>query len=226
MNWMYPNEPLQEFDRMFPLKFVINMDHRTDRLREVATEFSWTGIDTMRMPGHVYKDERNSPQWNGALGCLFSHLSILRFAHDMKQNVFIFEDDVKFLYDDSKTILNKACKELGGLDWKMLYIGGNLLMPCVQVTEHLAKLSHCQSTVSYGVRWEFIGELLKYFELIDAPIDVIYANKVIPNHNAYITIPMLTIQRDSYSDIEGVDSKYSSYLEDRYWHNLKMLDKK
>jgi len=226
MSWMYPNDVHSDFEEVFPLQFVINMDHRTDRLEKVAREFSWMGLEPMRMPGKLYKDERNSPQWNGALGCLFSHLAILRFANDMKQNVFIFEDDFKMVQDDGASILHKACSELKSLEWDMFYIAGNILMPCAQTTEHLAKLSHCQSTVGYGIRWGFIEKLFKYFEMIDSPIDVIYANKVIPEHNAYITIPMIGIQEDSYSDIEGVEAKYSSYLEDRYWHNLKLLDKK
>jgi GR25 family glycosyltransferase involved in LPS biosynthesis len=208
------------FDGLFPLKFVINLDKREDRLIEAKKEFASMGIrDVMRMPGKIYSDTRNHPSWNGALGCLFSHLAILRFAHDMQQNVMIFEDDVKFL-NTEPDLLDQCSSELDSIGWDMFYGSANILKPCVQMTPHLARLSHAQSTACYGVRWGFIETLFKYFEKIDAPIDVIYADRVIPNHNCYVSIPMLAIQRDSYSDIEGQQANYSSYLEKRYWSNL------
>jgi GR25 family glycosyltransferase involved in LPS biosynthesis len=212
---------------VFPLQFVINLDKRPDRLEKVKNQFSWLGLEPMRMPGKIYNDSRNHSSWNGALGCLFSHLSILRFAHDMQQNVFIFEDDFKMIdIDTSWETIERATNELNEVEWDMFYLGGNILRPFQQVSDYLAKLQHCQSTVSYGVRWQFIEKLFPYFEMINAPIDVIYADRVIPNSNAYITIPMVGIQEDSFSDIEGQQANYSSYLEKRYWANLiKMLDK-
>jgi len=212
-----------DFNELFPLKFFINLDKRTDRLQKAKEQFSWLGLDPLRMPGKIYNDPRNHPSWNGAIGCLFSHLAILRFALDMKQNVFIFEDDLLMTMPDAKTILNRASEEISDLDWQMFYAGGNILRPFHQVSEYLAKLQHCQSTISYGVKWEFIEDLIKNFENINAPIDVIYADRVIPKVNAYITIPMLFVQRDSYSDIEGQEVKYTSYLEKRYWDNLVKL---
>ena len=52
---------------------------------------------------------------------------------------------------------------------------------------------------------------------------MIYTNIVIPNINAYITVPMTVVQRKGYSDIEGQEVEYESYLERRYLENLVEL---
>jgi GR25 family glycosyltransferase involved in LPS biosynthesis len=103
----------------------------------------------------------------------------------------------------------------------MFYIGGNILKPFHQVSPHLAKLNHCQSTVAYGVNKKFVRDLLKYIDLthIDRPIDMIYADTVIPNHNCFISVPMLAIQRPDFSNIEQQNVNYD-YTITRYQENL------
>ena len=217
-----------KFTQLFPLQVVINLDKRTDRLNIcMEEEFPKIGVRPIRKPGILF-DKAPNQWWNGAIGCMLSHYHILQAAALLNTNVFIFEDDVSFPAEDSFRDLYLACKELNDMDWDMFYLGGNLLKPAYQVSNHLAKLTHCQSTVSYGANRKFVPKLLSYIDLghIDRPIDVIYADTVIPQHNCFIIIPMLAIQRNSFSDIEGQEVKYTDYLEKRYWSNLvKTLDK-
>jgi GR25 family glycosyltransferase involved in LPS biosynthesis len=210
------------FKELFPLQVCINLDKRPDRYKIcVEEEFPKLDINPVRKSGVVFT-QTESPWWNGAIGCLLSHYDILRAAYLLNTNVFIFEDDIH-LTDNSFDILHYASEELGNVEWDMIYAGANILKPFYRVTDHLAKLSHAQSTISYGVNKKFLEKLLSYIDLqkIDAPIDVVYADRVIPNHNCLITIPMLGIQRDSYSDIENTNVKYSEYLEKRYWDNFR-----
>lgn len=212
------------FSELFPLQAVINLDKRPDRLKiSMEEEFPKIGITPLRKPGYVF-DRSDNNWWNGAIGCMISHYQVLSAAQNWESNVFIFEDDVSFIGEDVKNTLDKACNQLGEVEWDMFYIGGNLLKPCYQVSDNLAKLTHCQSTVAYGVNKKFLPTILEYLangiKNITRPIDMIYADTVIPNHNCYISIPMLAIQRDSYSDIEGKEVKYTDYLEERYWSNL------
>jgi len=211
------------FDELFPLQAVINLDKRPDRLEICMKEvFPKINISPLRKPGVIF-DKTSNTWWNGAIGCMLSHYQLIQISMLWNANIFIFEDDVKWIDNDTYSILEAACKELSNIEWDMFYMGGNLLKPCYQISEHLAKLTHCQSTVAYGINKNFAERLLSYINLthIDRPIDVIYADNVIPNHSCFITIPMLAIQRDSYSDIEGGIVKYSDYLEKRYWENLK-----
>jgi GR25 family glycosyltransferase involved in LPS biosynthesis len=223
-----------KFDTLFPLQVVINLDKRPDRLKLcMEQEFPVIKIHPLRKPGLIY-EKTNNKWWNGAIGCMLSHYQILEAAALLDTNVFIFEDDVFFIGKEQSDFgykiymdLSTASVQLNNIEWDMFYIGGNILKPFNQVSSHLAKLNHCQSTVAYGVNKKFLRTLLGYIDLthINRPIDVIYADSVIPNHNCYISVPMLAIQRDSFSDIEGGEMKYSEYLERRYTENFIPLTK-
>lgn len=215
------------FKELFPLQVVINLDKREDRLKQcMEEEFPKINTIPIRKPG-VIVDVAPTAWWNGAVGCMLSHYHILESAVLLDTNVFIFEDDISFITPDPTYVLDNACEELSNMEWDMFYIGGNLMKSARQVSFSLAKLTHCQSTVAYGVNKKFIKKLLSYINLtlIDRPIDMIYADTVIPNHNCFISVPMLVVQRDSYSDIEGDIVKYKDYLEKRYWYNLIPLTK-
>jgi len=212
-----------EFDILFPLQVVINLDKRPDRLKQCMKEFSSIDAHPIRKPGILF-DQTDNKWWNGAIGCMLSHYQVLEAAALLETNVFVFEDDISFIDDlDRSTLWNleHACFELGRLDWDMFYIGGNILKPFHQVSPHLAKLNHCQSTVAYGVNKKFVRDLLKYIDLthIDRPIDMIYADTVIPNHNCFISVPMLAIQRPDFSNIEQQNVNYD-YTITRYQENL------
>lgn len=214
---------MSKFKELFPLQVIINLDSRPDRLEESKnTLYPLFDISPIRKPGEIFK-EAPGPWWNGAVGCLLSHFNVLQAAALLKTNVFIFEDDAEPIMSSNPVeTLECACEELENIEWDMLYIGANILRPFYQETEHLAKLTHGQSTIAYGVNKRFITKLLSYIDLqnVNRPIDVIYADSVIPYNNCYITVPMIITQRESYSDIEQMKVEYTKYLEPRYWANL------
>lgn len=210
------------FKETFPLQVVINLDKRPDRYKIcVEEEFPKLGITPIRKPGVIFTQAGNAYS-AGVIGCLLSHYSILQAALSLNTSVFIFEDDVHLIGLNALEVLDWACEELGELQWDMFYAGANILKPFKKVTKYLAKLEHAQSTVCYGVNKNFIEKLLSYIDLttIRKPIDLIYADDVIPYNNCYITIPMMAYQRDNFSDIEGQEVKYSEYLGKRYWDNF------
>jgi len=209
------------FTELFPLQVYINLDKRQDRDMLVKKEFEKININPTRVSGIITNTTKNA-MWDGVLGCLFSHVHCLEMAMKQKQNIFIFEDDIKFTQNDqTQLILDQCCEELNETEWDMFYIAANILKPIHQTTSHLGKLTHAQSTVGYSVNKNFIEKLLSYIprnKII--PIDLVYSNNVIPLHDCYISIPMLGVQRDSFSDIEGCSVQYESYLQKRYDANL------
>jgi len=211
-----------DFKDTFPLMAYINLDKRTDRNELVKEEFRKSTVHPVRKPGFVPDNIENS-WWKGVVGCIVSHYQIIQAAFLLNTNVFIFEDDI-LLKQYALGVANSACKELENIEWDFLYLAANILKPFQQVSPHLAKLQHCQSTVAYGINKNFLETVLNNIHLdkIDRPIDVIYSDMA-PNHNFYITVPMCGIQRDSFSDIEQANVNYSSYLEKRYNDNLIKL---
>lgn len=208
------------FTDTFPLMFYINLDSRPDRKELAQKEFEKLGLNPMRKSGVVVTGYANS-YLNGTMGCFKSHLDVLEYAENMSQNVFIFEDDVKFTdIENLKEVLDKTVEELNGREWDMFYLSANILLPFHQVSPHLAKLRHGQSTVAYGVNSKFISKLWGYFfvgGLLRRPwIDVVYADHVIPENNCFISVPMLATQRNGFSDIEGTEVEYEGYLQARY----------
>lgn len=188
-----------KIDEFFPLKYIINLDERPDRLKLANEEFKKIGIKPERFS--AIKNE------NGAIGCYLSHLNILREALYRDENVIIFEDDVE-LADNYKDVVESALDEIQDLEFDMIFFGGNILRPAYQVTKHLAKLTHCQSTHNYCVNKKFLPQLVPFLEYNQFIIDVLYAENVVTQKNCYITVPMVAIQRTDFSSIEKQTMSY------------------
>jgi glycosyl transferase family 25 len=194
----------------FPLIKYINLDERVDRKELAEKEFAKIGINPERFSA-IKRD-------NGAEGCYLSHLNLLKEAEKRNENLLVFEDDVQFC-DDAKEIIEKSLDEMKDLDWCLWYGAGNILKPFCQVSEYLAKLNHCQSTVFYGVNKKYLPRIIEFVEMNQTFIDIIYADGIIPQTNCYITVPMVGIQRTDYSNIEKTVMSYDVPIE-RYKKNL------
>jgi GR25 family glycosyltransferase involved in LPS biosynthesis len=203
---------------LFPLVCYTNMDYRPDRNTYAWQEISKLGLIPVRIPGVVYTGT-NSTVLNGQIGCGLAHLNGLKLAKERNQNVLMFEDDVKFI-NDYPHIIQDALNELPE-QWDMLYLGGNICRSIFQVTPHLGKLTHAQSTHAYGVNRNFLDKILNSENrILQRPIDLIYAEELIPANNCYITIPMIAIQKTDFSNIENRKVDYSSWMEYRFYEQL------
>lgn len=190
---------------VFSISYYINLDARTDRKEAVEKEFAKIS----------YKPQRHSARTD--VTTTISHLEILKDTTNLGENVFIFEDDAEFI-DENLIYLDAILEDLSHIEWDMFYLGGNLLRPAYQTSKHLARLSHCYSAHAYGVNKNFIPVLADIVEHNkNQIIDVIYGDYVVPNTKSYISIPMLCIQGESYSDILKRNIDYSIPMQ-RYEH--------
>ena len=202
-----------KLNEIFPLVYYINLDEREDRRKETEWELEEYNIEAERFEAIKVDEPR--------MGCWLSHLRILEEAREKNQSVFIFEDDTVIL-ENKRFKIDYSVEELEKLDWDMFYLGGNILRPFFQVTDYLARLSHCQSTHAYGINIHMIDPIIKTLERFissNLHIDQVYADYIVPNVRAYISHPMLAIQRESYSDILGKVENYGLPTK-RYWHYL------
>jgi GR25 family glycosyltransferase involved in LPS biosynthesis len=204
----------------FPFSYCTNMDYRPDRWIQAQEEIAKIDMHPQRISGVVFNSETNNKIRNGYIGCGLAHLNGLKLAREQDQNVFAFEDDILFIHDYIN-IINKALEELPE-NWDMFYLGGNICAPVTQVSDHLGRLSHAQATHAYGINKNFLNYLIDYLEpnKFTKVIDGVYANEIIPNHNCFITIPMVAIQRSDYSDIEGTNREFT-WMEERYNSQLR-----
>ena len=102
----------------------INLEKREDRRKEIENELHNYNIDGERFEGIYEKPPR------GILGCLKSHLSVLKMAKDKDyKNVLIFEDD--FYFVEEENLVKKNMKLYQKL--YMLIIRLELLMDYGQI---------------------------------------------------------------------------------------------
>ena len=129
--------------------YVINLDHRNDRLESCKVELGKIGVRFTRFPGirldmskigdnvewcnsyqgmNPSKAVRYRGYLRGALGCKMSHYSVIELAKSKDlEYVLIFEDDLLLvdnygeIYEEVKNMRGKM-----GDDWDIFYIGGKV----------------------------------------------------------------------------------------------------
>lgn len=129
--------PPRNLTDWFSMVFIINCQHRPDRLAQVTKNLTDTGMADMRkviVHRAVVGDYTGHPAgWGsgrGAWGCMRSHQRILEDAmhkRDERENldvdsILILEDDVVF-FDDSLERLNAFMPHVPP-DWGQIYLGG------------------------------------------------------------------------------------------------------
>jgi GR25 family glycosyltransferase involved in LPS biosynthesis len=188
-----------KLDDFFELGYCINLDKRLDRWEVCDQEFYKLNYYPERFSAIEHQ--------NPATGCRLSHLAILKQALKENKNVLVMEDDIQIInFEDH--LVEKVLDELWGLDWAMIYFGANLMRPCFQVSDHLARLTHAQSTHFYGISKRYLPQIINVIENNDYFIDCLYADVIVPQLPCYISIPMVAVQRSDFSDIEKMNMNY------------------
>jgi len=189
----------------FEHSYYINLDHRKDRNEQSLIEFNKVGISATRFEAYKYETGLQNIMNAGNLGCLKSHLTLLKYAksNGFKQ-VEIFEDDIEFSDDFTEKI------KLDLPDFDMLYLGGSDKYEVAEpINEYVSRLSGTLCTHAYIVRENVYDLLISELEKFSAPIDVIYS-QVQSKINCIGYRPKIAFQRESFSDILGKRIKYKS----------------
>lgn len=190
--------------------YCINLDSRHDRWYTAEREFKTLSLSVERFSATQHE--------NPIIGCATSHFLALEESMQCDKHAMLFEDDIQFI--NNAQDIPRYIEWSSYLNWDMLYLGANICNKIIKVNSHFGKLSHAQSTHAYCVNKKFIPDILKHKILLGKHLDLIYTEDIIPYNNCFITIPMLAIQRPSYSDIEKKIVNYS-WMEERYNRNLE-----
>jgi glycosyl transferase family 25 len=193
----------------------INLEKRVDRKNNVINEFKKIGVeDPIRFKAIELE--------NGALGCSMSHLKCIENA---KKNDFEYlllcEDDIQFLNPDLFLTQLKNFFD-SKIDWDVVIISGNNMIPYTTVNDFCIKVLNCQTTTGYIVKKTYYDKLIDNYKegiknLIKEPtnndfkIDK-YWFKLQRSDNWYLIIPLTIIQKEDYSDIEKKVTNFSKYM--------------
>jgi glycosyl transferase family 25 len=193
----------------------INLDSRPDRNEHILKELKKIEVTEPERFKAIKLD-------NGALGCSMSHLKCVEQAKQKDYDyLFICEDDVEFL--DPELFLTQLQKFLdSNIDWDVVLIAGNNMLPYMQVNDICIKIYNCQTTTGYIVRKHYYDKLIKNYKegiqnLLKNPDNNDYK---IDKHwfklqridNWYLVIPLSVVQREDYSDIEKKTTNFKNYL--------------
>lgn len=203
--------------------YCINLEHRIDRWELVQKEFEKVGIlDRVKRFSAIKEND-------GRVGIIKSNLEIIKIAKSKGlKNVLVFEDDVKFLDVDVLDILSKSLEQLSikNYPWKLFYLGANTHNKLTKISDNLIILKNSYAVHSMVYNETIFDKFINYASNINQItdynqiLDVWLSTEVQNKDVCLMTNPMLTTQRESYSDIEKRDVNYS-FIEERFNENIK-----
>jgi glycosyl transferase family 25 len=164
---------------------------------------------------------------NGAIGCSMSHLKCLQMAKDQGwSHVLICEDDIQFLNPD--LFINQTNAFLMShkkLDWDVLLLAGNNMLPYEKQSINCIKVHHCLTTTGYIVQCHYYDKLIQNYKegiqklMKDPENKKLYAIdkywiKLQEIDNWFLIIPLSVVQMEDYSDIENKKTDFRKYMLD------------
>ena len=221
--------------------FIINLKYRTDRKAHMIKQLenveidnyeffeaikptsqsdinNWTSeyLDTTEPWLKNYPPDRLFKYKLGALGCLLSHIEVMKIALSRGyKKILVLEDDTAFnipppikTYSNMSKILDN---QLSKIDYGILYLGGT------HKKERLRKVSgNCFLTAQSGTTGSYIitEDCMKYIidniQQYTREVDVFFIEEVQQKlKNCYAILPVLSYQAGSYSDICQQNVNYS-----------------
>jgi GR25 family glycosyltransferase involved in LPS biosynthesis len=204
------------WNNYFDKTYLINLPDRVDRLKESKQELSKHNI-----PFEIY------PAIKHQYGQLGIHVTLYELLHkafyDGLQNVFIFEDDVKFVNDPNEW-LDKSAFPFKSLQYDIFYFGCNTHQPLEESSwNNVLKVKNAYALHSVCFSRNGMSKMLYFLKQgYKNPVDVMIADKIQTQGFSFCTYPLLATQRESFSDIENRDVNYS-FIEQRFEQNTKHL---
>lgn len=158
---------------VFDHVYVINLEHREDRRREIAEQLAKVGLsfaqDKVAIFPAVRPDDQGKFPSVGARGCFLSHLGVLRDAlENGYETILVLEDDADFVANFQRNAL-RLCEALQREDWGMLY---GFRPPDRRTDDNAAPVEDIppdlgvQCTHCLGFRRSVIARIIPYFETI------------------------------------------------------------
>ena len=204
--------------------FVINLDHRKDRLDSVNNQLSKKNIKYTRFSAiipdmnqinnnNLWENSyqgmnwKKSKKWDcytrGALGCKMSHYYIVKNAKELNLDyVIILEDDFLFT-DNADDIFKNSIFENIDDNWDFIFLGGRLSGKNIKkINNIVTKTESVITTIGYILNKKTYDSVLKNLVKYNYEIDSIFSNLSNKGYyNNYIIEPNLIYQTMEKSNI-------------------------
>ena len=201
--------------------YVINMDKDHKRLEVFTKYMNALNIPFERIKGvdgkHVYEKYKDKTQLTpGELGCLLSHINIMKDAIEKGyENIMVFEDDAIFnkdfhniFYNTYKSILDKE------KEFDLLYLGYNDQFYKTPEFKkygvddrgdyYIPKRTH--GIFGVIINKNIFSEILKHYETLEKHSDVVLIDYIQPFFKCFnLKIPIVSVNNKVNSNTEKVD---------------------
>ena len=210
---------------------VINLDSRPDRWEAMQAQFAQFGILNAQRFSAVSFEKLESPapknlrdnamaglqrkneaanaehQIKAMWGCLSSHVAVIKHAKTQKwPYVLILEDDCEFEFFLNK-LMRLVTEQVKGLQWDMLYLGGNQKKygRKERITNNLLSATGITLTHAYMVNASIYDKVIDEAPKAGMTIDDYYAKVLQKEINTLFVTPQVAFQApDDVSDISQV----------------------
>ena len=218
--------------------FVINLKERVDRREAMIKELERVHIENYEFFDAIRPTIQELNNWNpfyiknipiwfkrlnkdeikyriGALGCLLSHLNIIRISKQRGyKNVMILEDDTKFTLGEKSSFYDKLTEFDGEINrfvniYGILYLTGNHAQNSFKpVSPNIINTRYTFTTGSYIISEKGMEYVLSNINKYDREIDVFYAEQLQQKIPCFCIYPHIAGQAESYSDIAQINVNY------------------
>lgn len=187
--------------------YLINLPHRTDRLRIAKQQFIKAGIERYivfpAIDARKLKLKGTTEDNQGLIGCFMSHYFILQEAIlNGYKRLTIFEDDI-ILVNDFKEKFEEGIKQVPD-KWQMLYLGyyERTGKGKIQVSENITIPKNTWGTHAYMVQNNGIKIMYDNLQTIRTHIDIQINEDIVPKMYSYCISPAICHQSGIKSDIK------------------------
>ncbi len=227
----------------------VNLDSRSDRLAHMLSQLDRIKLDATRTRGMKPHEviERKIATINqvgtmmrrteGAVGCHYSQVQVMKDAFERKKHAFVMEDDLVFC-NDFEVRFNYIQEWLGNHEWDVVWLGASFHVPpywhCIggsqdkrndcsanlgrdcEVTDdpRMIRTYGAFATFAYLVNYNSIQKILDLFDQHihkSIGIDHLFI-RLQPQLNCFSFVPGCVKQMDNMSNIGTGITKWSGFL--------------
>lgn len=212
------------FFNSFDAIYVINLDHREDRLRDFVQGFHKIGMEKKDIETIVRRWPAVNVPHDGAKGCILSHLAIIKEAKVRGyKKILVFEDDA-IPFSTEKVDYLKVSLDIKEEDWNVYYLGYNSHEKLDLIAQSSLNAKEIFSTHALAYSHTFFDTFIDAFERDEIKIlDVWLRYQVQPKIRCLASYPLLFTQSTGYSDIEKKEVSYD-FIVKRYKENTSHID--
>ena len=178
----------------------MGLEAREDRWERCKEILKANGIERVTH----YITEIREPKWEHATRDFLDLLRLKRF-----NDLLFFEDDFE-LVDGWKEVFKKAYNDLPG-EWDLLYLGCNPQRALLRETPNLLRVRGAWMFHAVLINQSFIDYVLKVYNAKVFPAFDEWIRQIAPERKFYMTYPMVSYQREGFSDYLGQYTKYDIF---------------